>query len=83
MSNEDRTYLPDFWLISHSVYLDVKNPIKQLEDADKLSQLKSIIPLYVGDIDYIKQIVARLERFELPCVQLAFSCFEDKRHTDG
>lgn len=51
---KNRTYLPDFWLVSHSVYLDVKNPLKQLEDADKILQLKSIIPLYVGDIDYIK-----------------------------
>ena len=66
--NKTRTYLPDFWLVSYSVYLDVKNPVKQSEDADKLSQLKSIIPLYVGDIDYIKQAVERLAGLEPACV---------------
>ena len=74
---KNRTYLPDFYLMSYSIYLDVKNPIKQAEDADKILQLKSIIPLYVGDIEYIKRTVARLAGFEPACVQLAFSSFED------
>ena len=80
---KSRTYLPDFYLPLYNYYLDVKNPFKQLQDADKLAQLKSVIPLYVGDIPNIINFVVRLARFERACVQLAFSCFEDKRHTDG
>lgn len=59
-----RTYLPDFYLPEYNYFLDVKNPIKQKQDADKLSQLTTILNLHVGDIDTIKQFVARLAGLE-------------------
>ena len=52
-----RTYLPDFYLKDSKMFLDVKNPIKMKEDEDKLTQLKKIIPLFVGNIEQIKEYV--------------------------
>jgi hypothetical protein len=56
----ERTYLPDFYLKDFNVYLDVKNPLKQKEDADKISQLIELFPLYVGDIGVIQSMVSNL-----------------------
>lgn len=70
--DKNRTYLPDFFLIDYNVYLDVKNPIKQIEDADKISQLLSLLPLYVGDITEVKQYVVALTGHDP-----ATSSFED------
>ena len=62
-----RTYLPDFYLPNRNVYIDVKNPLKQKQDADKLRQLKSIFPLVVGDKDEVKRfIMAGAEGLEPP-----------------
>jgi hypothetical protein len=66
--DKSRTYLPDFYLTKYQIYLDVKNPIKQKEDADKLQQLKMLLTLEVGDIDYIKNYVARLIGLEPTCI---------------
>lgn len=57
---KDRTYLPDFYLPMFNYYLDVKNPIKQLQDADKIKQLTNIMQLRVGDIEDIKSFVLSL-----------------------
>ena len=65
---KNRTYLPDFYLRLLNCYVDVKNPIKQLQDADKIRQLSSIIPLIVGDIDHVKQQVALSAGVEPACV---------------
>lgn len=62
-----RTYLPDFYLPERNVYIDVKNPLKQKQDADKLRQLKSIFPLVVGNKDDVKRfIMAGAEGLEPP-----------------
>jgi hypothetical protein len=58
--NKNRTYLPDFYLIDYNCYLDVKNPIKQKQDESKISQLIKMLPLYVGDIEYIKNMVKNM-----------------------
>ncbi len=68
IQQKTRTYLPDFYLPKFNKFLDVKNPIKQLQDADKISQLKKNIPLEVGDILFIKTIVARLAGLEPTCI---------------
>lgn len=64
--NKKRTYLPDFLLDNHAVFLDVKNPFKQKQDADKLNQLCNKFTLVVGDIDTIKNYVATMEGLEPP-----------------
>lgn len=55
-----RTYLPDFFLTDFNYYLDVKNPLKMKEDKDKIDQLTSFLPLFVGDIQQIKDFVEHL-----------------------
>ena len=57
---KERTYLPDFFLLKYNLYLDVKNPIKQIQDKSKILQLKNLLSLEVGDIDYIKSVVSNL-----------------------
>jgi hypothetical protein len=64
-----RTYLPDFYLPEYKKYLDVKNPVKFEKDKDKISQLISIMPLYVGDIIQIKKYVAALAELEPASIQ--------------
>lgn len=71
--NKNRTYLPDFFLPNFTYFIDVKNPIKQKEDFDKLNQLKLLIPLYVGNIEEVKMFVEQLIGLEPTCIQLAFS----------
>ena len=66
---KNRTYLPDFYLPEYSYYLDVKNPYKQSVDADKLSQLKNLLRLYVGDIRGVKDLVVGLRGLEPPTIQ--------------
>ena len=61
---KNRTYLPDFFLVDYNIWLDVKNPIKQLQDADKIKQLVKIFPLIVGDVISIKEYVAQLVGLE-------------------
>lgn len=63
-----RTYLPDFLLCDYQYYLDVKNPFKQLQDSNKISQLKTLFPLFVGNILETKEFVARLAGIEPTCV---------------
>lgn len=65
---KNRTYLPDFYLLKYSIYLDVKNPVKMEQDKDKISQLISVMPLYVGDIDQVKKYVERLAGLEPACI---------------
>ena len=67
-NNTKRTYLPDFYLVKHEMFLDVKNPIKIEEDKLKISIIKTLIPLEVGNIQHIKTIVAGLEGFEPSCI---------------
>jgi hypothetical protein len=57
---KNRTYLPDFFLVDSGVFLDVKNKFKQESDYDKLSQLKKLIPLVVGDLVEIKSFLLTL-----------------------
>lgn len=66
--NKTRTYLPDFILLDTGTYLDVKNPIKQLQEADKISQLIKQFKLYIGDIPYIKSCVVATEGLEPPAI---------------
>ena len=68
ITNRFKTYLPDFYLVEYSQYLDVKNPIKILQDSVKLEQIKQVIPLMVGDINQTKQFVARLAGLEPTCI---------------
>ena len=64
---KNRTYLPDFYLPSLGFFVDVKNPFKQEQDKDKLTQLKNIMPLFVGDIEAVKSFVmANAEGLEPP-----------------
>ena len=65
---KNRTYLPDFYLPEYNYYLDVKNPVKMDEDKDKLSQLISLMPLYVGNIPEIKKFVEGLTGVEPACI---------------
>ena len=65
---KDRTYLPDFYIKTIEYYIDVKNPIKMLEDQDKIKQLVSVIPLYVGNIEQVKKHVAHLVGLEPTCI---------------
>ena len=65
---KDRTYLPDFYLLNYNSYLDVKNPVKMEQDKDKISQLISVMPLYVGDITQIKKYVEGLAGLEPACI---------------
>ena len=55
-----RTYLPDFYLPQYNTYLDVKNPICHNANLDKYNQLQQLLPLYIGDIQYIQQQVSKL-----------------------
>jgi len=55
------------------MFLDVKNPIKMAEDADKISQLIKIIPLFVGNIEQVIGFVERQTGLEPACDPLAFS----------
>ena len=66
--NKSRTYLPDFYLDKFLFYIDVKNPVKILEDADKIRQLQLILPLYVGTIGEVKIFVERLIGIEPTCI---------------
>jgi hypothetical protein len=63
-TNQYKTYLPDFYLVDYNQYLDVKNPIKMMQDHAKLEHIKSIIPLMVGDINCTKAFVAGLAGIE-------------------
>lgn len=60
----NRTYLPDFYLPKYNYYLDVKNPIKQIQDADKIKQLKLLFPLFVGNIKETTNFVAGMAGLE-------------------
>ena len=62
--NKNRTYLPDFYIPKFNLFLDVKNPFKQQQDQDKLSQLKNLFNLFVGDINQIKQYMEGLRGIE-------------------
>lgn len=55
-------------LIDFDYFLDVKNPIKQLQDADKILQLKSYINLFVGDVPSTIKFLAGLTRVERACI---------------
>lgn len=65
---KNRTYLPDFYLTDFDFFIDVKNPYKQQQDADKISQLKSHINLFVGDIKQVIQFVDDLRGLEPPTI---------------
>lgn len=52
-----RTYLPDFYLTTAQKFLDVKNPMKMKEDADKIKQLTQLFPLCVGNREEIRSTV--------------------------
>lgn len=56
------------YLPGYNFYLDVKNPKKQMEDADKIKQLIAQFPLFVDDIQKVKQFVARLAGLEPACI---------------
>jgi len=58
-NNKWRTYLPDFYLPSFNKFLDVKNPMKMREDADKIKQLIQLFPLIVGNREEIKNTVLK------------------------
>lgn len=62
--NKNRTYLPDFYLPLSGWYIDVKNPFKHQQDMDKLTQIKQLINLFVGDINQVKQFVEPLNGIE-------------------
>lgn len=66
--NKIRTYLPDFFLDDFNQWLDVKNPHKQKQDADKISQLCILFPLFVGNIKEVKEFVVQLTGVEPACV---------------
>jgi hypothetical protein len=67
-AQKTRTYLPDFYIVDHSYFIDVKNPIKVEQDKIKLATLKSIIPLFVGNIEETIEFVARLAGLEPTCI---------------
>ncbi len=52
-TNKIRTYLPDFFLPDYNYYLDVKNPIKILEDSYKLQEVSKIIPLFIKACSHV------------------------------
>ena len=62
--NKYRTYLPDFYIVDHRVFLDVKNPIKMIEDRDKLSQLVAVMPLFIGNIQQVQDYMVGLTGLE-------------------
>jgi hypothetical protein len=61
---KNKTYLPDFYVVDHDYFIDVKNPIKMEQDKIKLNELRSIIPLFVGNIDDTITFVERLAGLE-------------------
>ena len=61
---KNKTYLPDFYLPKYESYLDVKNPIKMIQDSEKIDKIKQIINIHVGDIIQIKSSVERLAGLE-------------------
>lgn len=63
-TNKYRTYLPDFFLVDHCYFIDVKNPVKAEADKEKLLTIQSIIPLYVGDITCCIKYMERLAGLE-------------------
>lgn len=44
---------------SFNKFLDVKNPMKMREDADKIKQLIQLFPLIVGNREEIKNTVLK------------------------
>lgn len=61
---KNKTYLPDFYIVDYDYFIDVKNPIKIEQDKIKLNELKSIIPLFVGNIEDTINFVERLAGLE-------------------
>ena len=61
---KNKTYLPDFYIVDYDYFIDVKNPIKIEQDKIKLNELKSIIPLFVGNIEETTNFVERLAGLE-------------------
>ena len=55
-----RTYLPDFHLPHYNIYLDVKNPSSHEQNFDKYTQLQHLLPLYIGNVEYIQQSITPL-----------------------
>lgn len=50
-NNRNRRYYPDFYLPEHNIYIDPKNPFKQLKDKEKLDYIKQHHKLIVGNIE--------------------------------
>lgn len=50
-----RRYTPDFFIKSVSLYVDVKNPIKMIQEKDKLDILTNHYNLLVGNIKQCQQ----------------------------
>ena len=61
---KNKTYLPDFYIVDYDYFIDVKNPIKIEQDKIKLNELKSIISLFVGNIEETTNFVERLAGLE-------------------
>jgi hypothetical protein len=55
-----RRYYPDFLLIDFNVYVDPKNPYKQLLDKEKLDYIKQHHTLIVGNVEECKQQILSL-----------------------
>lgn len=59
-SGAKRRYYPDFYLSEYNVYIDPKNPYKQLMDAEKLAYIQQHHVLIVGDVNQCKTAVTRI-----------------------
>jgi hypothetical protein len=55
-----RKYFPDFYLPKYDVYLDPKNPYQISISLDKLEYISSRYSLVYGEVERIKQYVAKL-----------------------
>lgn len=56
-----RRYFPDFYLPKYDVYLDPKNKHAEKVQKEKLIEVKKIVTLYYGTVEYLIDIVQSLE----------------------
>ena len=60
-NNKKRRYYPDFYLPSHGLYVDTKNPYLMKCDKDKISRVlkENNIKLICGDLEYVKTALTK------------------------
>ena len=61
INDKSHKYFSDFYLLDYDIYLDPKNKIVITKQQEKLDIVSSMITLYYGELDHLKNIINSLE----------------------